>query len=251
MITIKSKRELEGMRESGKITAEVFAEVAGMIKPGVTTVELDRKAGESIRRRGAVSAFLGYRGFPAVICISIDEEVVHGIAGPRRLKEGDIVSLDIGVKHRGYYGDMAATFAVGKVNAEKRRLIGVTAGALAAGIEKARAGNRLYDISAAVQEKAEGAGYSVVRDFVGHGIGSELHEDPQIPNYGKSGTGPLLRAGMVLAIEPMVALGSFEVEVLSNGWTVVTRDRQPAAHFEHTVAVTENGPEIFTWLKTN
>lgn len=246
MITLKSEREIEQMRESGRITAGVMELVARLIRPGLTTGELDLRAGRLIEEQGGVVAFLGYRGYPANICISINEEVVHGIGGSRRLREGDIVSLDIGVKYRGYFGDMAATFPVGGVSPEKGRLIRVTEEALYAGISRARVGNRLYDISAAIQEKAERNGYSVVRDFVGHGIGSQLHEDPQVPNFGKTGTGSLLKAGMVLALEPMLNMGSFEVEVLPDEWTVVTRDRKPSAHFEHTVAVTGSGPEILT-----
>jgi len=246
MITIKSKRELARMRESGRITAAVMEAAAKLIRPGITTGELDRRAGRLIEDRGCVVAFLGYHGYPANICVSVNEEVVHGIGDDRSLKEGDIVSLDIGVKYGGYYGDMAATFPVGRISPDKERLIRVTEEALRAGISRAREGNRLYDISAAIQDKAESNGYSVVRDFVGHGIGAQLHEDPQIPNFGKAGTGPLLRPGMVLALEPMLNMGSFEVEVMPDEWTVVTRDRKPSAHFEHTVAITENGPEILT-----
>lgn len=251
MIILKSQRELERMRLSGQITARVLADLACLIKPGITTAKLDRTGGELIRKQGAVSASLGYHGYPGNICISVNEEVVHGRGGPRVLKEGDIVSLDIGVRYGGYCGDMAATFPVGQISEEKKRLLAVAEEALSGAVEQARVGNRLYDISAAIQQKAESAGYSVVRDFVGHGIGSEMHEDPQVPNYGKPGTGPLLQAGMVLAIEPMVNRGTHEVEVLSDGWTVVTKDGEPSAHFEHTVAITENRPEILTWLKMN
>ncbi len=251
MIVIKSQRELDRMRQSGRITARVLNKLAALIKPGVTTAELDREAGELIKREGATSAFLGYRGYSANSCISVNEEVVHGIGGKRALKKGDIVSIDIGVRYGGYFGDSAATFPVGPISKEKERLIRVASQALEAGIEEARPGHRLYDISAAIEKTAKDAGYSVVRDFVGHGIGSELHEDPQVPNYGKPGTGPLLKAGMVLAIEPMLNQGTHEVKVLSDGWKVVTRDGRPSAHFEHTVAVTERGPEILTCRKTN
>lgn len=239
------------MRESGRIAAEVLAELSRRLEPGITTVGLDRKAGKLIRSKGARSAFLGYKGFPGNICISINEEVVHGIGTDRRIRSGDIVSLDVGVKFGGYVGDVAATFPVGKISSRVRELVDSCAAALAAGIEESRPGRRLYDISAVIQNTAESAGFAVVRDFVGHGIGMEMHEEPQVPNYGTPGTGPLLRAGMVLAIEPMLVIGGSEVEVEDDNWTVVTRSRRPAAHFEHTVAITENGPEILTCPTTD
>ena len=246
MINIKSQWELDRMRRSGQVAAEILGDLARALKPGVATIWLDKKAEGLIKSKGAESAFLGYHGYPRNICISINEEVVHGIGTARKIREGDIVSLDVGVKFGGYVGDVAATFPVGRISAEKSDLIEAAAAALAAGIEQARTGSRLYDISAAIQKTAEKAGYSVVRDYVGHGIGMEMHEDPQVPNYGRSGTGPLLRAGMVLAIEPMLVMGKAEVEVGHDSWTVSTRDRKPAAHFEHTVAITEDGPEILT-----
>lgn len=250
MIVLKSKRELGLMRRSGALAGEVLGELRLLVRAGVTTGELDRRAGELIEARGARSAFLGYHGYPGQICVSVDEEVVHGIGSSRRLKEGEIVSLDVGVAKDGYIGDTAATVPVGKVSPEKARLIRVTEESLRAGIGQARAGNRLFDISAAIQGVAEAAGFSVVRDFVGHGVGAEMHEDPQVPNFGRAGTGLRLQAGMVLALEPMLAMGGYEVETLDDRWTVVTRDRSPAAHAEHTVAITESGPEILTWAKT-
>jgi methionyl aminopeptidase len=249
MIVLKSKRELELMRVSGAVAAEVLRDLKRLIRPGLSTGELDRKGGELIRARGAESAFRGYHDYPGQICISIDEEVVHGIGGARLLKEGEIVSLDVGVRKNGYIGDTAATFPVGRVSPEKDRLMRVTEECLRAGIARTRVGNRLFDISAAIQRTAEAAGFSVVRDFVGHGVGAEMHEDPQVPNYGRPGTGIPLKAGMVLALEPMVTVGGSEVEILDDRWTVVTRDRSPAAHAEHTVAVTEEGPEILTCPK--
>jgi len=246
MISLKSERELERMRQAGAMVAAVLEVLRRRVAPGVATKELDALAAEEIRSRGGQAAFLGYNGYPGTICISLNQEVVHGIAGRRKLEEGDIVSIDIGVKYKGYYGDMAATFPVGRITPEKENLVEVTRTALEAGIEKACPGNRLFDISAAVQERAEAAGFSVVRDFVGHGIGTRLHEDPQVPNFGTPGTGLELREGMVLAIEPMINLGGAEVEVLEDDWTVVTADGFPSAHFEHTVAITKNGPEILT-----
>ncbi len=249
MISIKSARELERMRRAGRLVALVLDSLSSRVAPGMTTRELDLFAETEIRKLGAESAFLGYNGYPGNICISVNEEVVHGIGGKRRLREGDIVSIDVGVRYQGYFGDMAATFPVGKIAPENARLIETARAALRDGIAKARPGNRLFDISAAVQARAEGAGYSVVRDFVGHGIGVRLHEDPQVPNYGEPGTGIPLKVGMVLAIEPMLNAGGAEVEVLSDDWTVVTRDGRPSAHFEHTVALTEAGPEILTRIE--
>lgn len=246
MITVKSKQELAYMREAGRIAALAFAELGRVIAPGVTTGELNRLADDFIRARGGRPAFLGLYGFPASICASVNEEVVHGIPGLRRLENGDIISIDIGVEVNGYYGDAAVTFPVGKAGEEAQRLLRVTEEALYAGIAKARAGRRLSDISHAVQAYVESRGYSVVRDYVGHGIGRSMHEDPQVPNYGPPGRGPRLAPGMTLAIEPMINAGTYEVRVLADGWTVVTKDGKLSAHFEHTVAVTDGDPEILT-----
>lgn len=231
------------------MVAEVFEKLRGMIEPGITTKELDQVAEEYILLKGARPAFKGYRGFPATLCISINEEVVHGIPGQRRLKEGDIVSLDAGVNYLGYFGDAAITFPVGKVDPEAERLLEVTEKALYIGIEKATVGNRLFDISYAIQSWVESHGFSVVRDFVGHGIGRELHEEPQIPNFGMPHQGPRLGKGMVFALEPMVNEGTYEVRVLPDGWTVVTADGKRSAHFEHTIAITDDGVEILSALQ--
>jgi len=217
-----------------------------LIKPGISTGEIDRAIEGFIESRGAKPAFKGYNGFPASACISVDDEVVHGIPGNRILQEGEIVSVDIGVYYEGFYGDSARTFAVGKISGEKQRLMDITKESLDEGVRKALSGARLSDISHAIQCTVEGANYSVVRDLVGHGIGRNLHEDPQIPNYGAPNAGPRLRAGMVLAIEPMVNMGTYKVKTQSDDWTVVTADGLPSAHFEHTVAITDNGPEILT-----
>ncbi|MDN5346969.1 MAG: methionyl aminopeptidase [Clostridia bacterium] len=248
MIILRSEREIALLREAGRIVAETLAELERHIAPGVTTLELDRIAEECIRRRGGIPAFKGYRGFPANICTSINEEVVHGIPGLKKLTEGDIISIDIGAIKNGYVGDAAATFPVGDVDPEKARLLEVTRGALNCGISQALVGRRLSDISHAIQTYVESRGFAVVRDYVGHGIGRSMHEDPQIPNFGPPGHGPRLRPGMVLAIEPMVNAGTYEVMSLDDGWTVVTKDGKPSAHFEHTIAVTANGPEILTRL---
>lgn len=234
------------MRQAGRIVAGTLQELAGAVRPGITTIKLDALARQYIQKSGARPAFLGYHGFPATICTSLNEEVVHGIPGLRRLKAGDIISIDVGVFYKGYYGDAAATFPVGEVSPLAKRLLEVTRESLYKGIEKAYPGNRLYDISAAIQTYVESRGFSVVRSYVGHGIGSEMHEEPQVPNYGLPGKGPLLEAGMVLAIEPMVNAGTWEVETLSDDWTVVTKDRNLSAHFEHTVAIMQDGPEILT-----
>ncbi len=248
MITLKSSQEIEHMRQAGKIVANTLAELGEAIKPGITTLELDALARRCIKKSGGRPAFLGYHGFPASICTSINEEVVHGIPGLRRLKPGDIISVDVGVCFKGYYGDSTVTFPVGDVSQLARRLIEVSQNALSKGIEKACAGNRLFDISHAIQSVAESAGFTVVRNYVGHGIGSQMHEEPQVPNFGEPGKGPKLEAGMVLAIEPMVNAGTWEVETLKDNWTVVTRDRKLSVHFEHTVAILEEGPEILTAL---
>jgi methionyl aminopeptidase len=246
MIPIKTPAELERMRISGGIAAKVREAVAAKVAPGVTTAELDRFADDLIRSLGGVSAFKGYRGYPGCICTSVNEGVVHGIPGPRRIQMGDIVSLDIGVAFEGFVGDTATTVMVGVIDPDVIRLVTVTQQALMAAVAKARAGNRLSDVSHAVEHTAFQAGFTVVREFVGHGIGRSLHEEPQIPNYGPPGRGPRLKAGMTLAIEPMINLGRAEVDTLGDGWTVLTRDRRPSAHFEHTVAVGENGAEILT-----
>lgn len=248
MIIIKSPREIDLLRRSNSIVAEVFLELEPMVEPGVMTQDLDQAAEKVIRSRRAVPAFKGYRGFPASICASINEEVVHGIPGQRKLKEGDIISLDVGVISNGYYGDAAITLPVGKIDQESGRLLDVTRKALDIGIEQARTGNRLFDISHAIQGWVEENGFSVVRDFVGHGIGKSLHEEPQIPNFGSPHQGPRLEKGMVFALEPMVNAGIYDVKVLSDGWTVVTTDGKRSAHFEHTIAITEDGAEILSIL---
>ncbi len=235
------------MRISSRIVAETFEYVSSLIKPGISTGWLDEQIEKFIRKQGAIPAFKGLYGFPASACISVDEEVVHGIPSKQRiLQEGQLVSVDIGVRYKEYYGDAAYTYAVGEVSEEKRRLMRVTWEALLKGIEMARVGNRLQDISATIQQHVESHGYTVVRELVGHGVGKELHEDPQVPNYGTFGKGPRLKAGMTLAIEPMVNMGTANVLTLADGWTVVTEDRQPSAHYEHTVAILEDGPEILT-----
>jgi len=248
MIILKGRREIELMRRAGRVVAEVLAVLEKHIAPGVTTLELNRIAEEALSRRGAIPAFKGYRGFPASICVAINQEVVHGIPSLKKLAEGDIISIDIGAIVEGYYGDAAATFPVGSIDEEKERLLKVTREALWQGIKQAVAGNRLSDISHAIQKHVESNGFSVVRDYVGHGIGREMHEDPQVPNFGPPGRGPRLRPGMTLAIEPMVNAGTHEVITLSDGWTVVTADGKPSAHFEHTVAITEEGPDVLTLL---
>lgn len=234
------------MREAGRITAVALRMVGDAVRSGVTTTELDAVAEDAIRGAGALPAFKGYHGFPATLCTSVDNEVVHGIPGSRVLREGEILSVDCGAIVDGYYGDSARTFAVGGVSAEANQLMEVTRQALEAGIARCIPGMRLYDVSAAVQEVAEAAGFSVVREYVGHGIGRSMHEDPQVPNYGKAGTGPTLKTGMVLAIEPMINAGRPDVRSLDDGWTVVTADGHMSAHFEHTVAITEDGPAIMT-----
>lgn len=239
------------MRRACAVAAEILAAVAAMVQPGRTTAELDEAAGELIRKAGGKSPFLGYRGYPGHICVSVNDEVVHGIPGKRRIQYGDIVSLDVGIILDGFVGDNATTVAVGVVAPRTQQLLQVTQEALAAGIAAARAGARVGDISHAIQSTVERHGFSVVREFVGHGVGRQMHEEPQIPNFGKRGTGPRLRPGMTLAIEPMINAGTAEVKMLSDGWTVVTADGAPSAHFEHTVLVTDGEPEILTWPKKN
>ncbi len=248
MIPIKSKGEIEKIRKSGWIAAETLQYLKKKIKPGITTKELDIEASRFIQKHGGRPAFLGYRGYPANICTSLNEEVVHGIPSGRILRSGDIISLDVGVEYNGYFGDAAVTVPVGAISEEARHLIEVTREALYKAITVACQGNYLTDISCTVQQYVEKAGFSIVRDFVGHGIGVSLHEDPQIPNYGIPGQGVKLAAGMVLAIEPMVNAGTWKVEVLSDGWTAVTKDKKLSAHFEHTICVTENKAEILTAL---
>jgi methionyl aminopeptidase len=248
VIIIRSHREIEHLKKSNIIVAEVFQELKKAIKPGITTKELDQITETIILSKGALPAFKGYRGFPASLCVSINEEVVHGIPGQRRLKEGDIVSLDVGVNLNGYFGDGAITLPIGDVDREAKRLLEVTERALYTGIEQAKVGNRLFDISYAIQSWVEDHGFSVVRDFVGHGIGKDLHEEPQIPNFGSPHQGPRLERGMIFALEPMVNEGTYEVKILSDGWTVVTADGKRSAHFEHTIAITDGGPEILSIL---
>jgi methionyl aminopeptidase len=247
MIILKSKREIDIMREANQIVADTHQLLSEKLKAGMTTAELDKIADEYIRSRGAVPSFKGYQGFPASICISINEEVVHGIPDSHRIiKDGDIVSVDIGTFFEGFNGDAARTYPVGEVSEVAKKLLDVTEKSLLTGIEKALIGNRLFDISHAVQEYVEANGFSVVRDYVGHGIGRKMHEDPQIPNFGPAGKGPKLKNGMTLAIEPMVNVGGFEVETLEDSWTVVTEDRTLSAHFEHTIAITNHGVEILS-----
>jgi methionyl aminopeptidase len=250
MIYLKSERELNLMRKAGSIVAQILDEMAKMAAPGISTGELDRFAESRIKELGAKPAFKGYNGFPACVCISVNQEVVHGIPSNKRvLKDGDIVGLDFGVVYDGWYGDSARTVPVGKISDEAQKLLDVTKEGLYRGIEQCREGNRVFDIGHAVQNYVENFGYGVVREFVGHGIGRALHEDPQVPNYGPKGKGPALKVGMVLAIEPMINAGSHEVKVLKDGWTAVTVDDSLSAHFEHTVAITPSGPEILTALR--
>jgi methionyl aminopeptidase len=246
MVIRKSSRELALMREAGRILALTHALLRENIRPGVTTGELDTLAEEFVREQGAEPSFLGYRGFPASLCVSVNEEVVHGIPGPRVLKEGDIVGLDFGVIYKGYQGDAAITVGVGNISDKAQELIDVTRGALAAGVDQCKSGNYLGDISSAIQTYAESRGFAVVREYVSHGIGRHMHEDPQIPNYGLPGRGILLKPGMTFALEPMVNVGTYLTRVLDDGWTVVTDDGELSAHFEHTIAITEGEPEILT-----
>jgi methionyl aminopeptidase len=246
MIILKNERDQAAMRAAGAVAARVLDAVAQFIAPGLTTREIDEYAAVRIRDFGGRSAFLGYRQYPCHLCISVNEEVVHGLAGDRRLQFGDIVSLDVGVYYRGFVGDTARTVPVGGCSPLAQRLMDVTERALYAGVAQAQVGNRVQDISRAVQELVEGNGFSVVRDFVGHGVGRTVHEDPQVPNYVDSKPSPRLRRGMTLAIEPMVNAGGPEVRTLEDGWTVVSQDGLPSAHFEHTVLITDDGPEILT-----
>jgi methionyl aminopeptidase len=249
-IILKNERDLVAMRPACRLAATVVEEVAGFVRPGLTTKEIDEFAGSRIRAHGAKSAFLGYRKYPCQICISVNEEVVHGLAGSRRVEFGDIISLDVGVILNGFVGDTAKTVAVGGCDVKAQRLMDVTQQALVAGIAQARPGNRVVDISRAVQDCVESNGYSVVREFVGHGVGRNLHEDPQIPNFVDRGPSPKLKPGMTLAIEPMVNAGGPGVKILKDGWTVISQDGSLSAHFEHTVLVTDGEPEILTWPLT-
>ncbi len=245
-IIIKSAREIEIMRQAGRIVAETLALLSDKIRPGITTRELDALVYRTITKQGATPSFKGYRGFPASLCVSVNSEVVHGMPDKRVLREGDIVSLDVGAYYRGFHGDAAMTVGVGQVNSRAVALIEATKAALAAGIAAARAGARVGDISSAIQITAESRGFSVVRQYTGHGVGRDLHEEPLVPNFGSPGQGPLLRPGMTLALEPMVNMGDWQVMVQPNGWTVVTRDGSLSAHFEHTIAIREGEADILT-----
>lgn len=247
-VTIKSKHEIELMREAGKILAEVHDEMAKIIRPGISTMDINRKGEEVIRSYGCIPSFLNYNGYPASICISVNEEVVHGIPNKKRiLQEGDIVSLDAGVIYQGYHSDAARTHAVGEISEENKRLIEITKQSFFEGIKYAKAGNHLYEISKAIQDFVESNGYSVVRDLVGHGVGKNLHEEPQIPNFKPIGRGMKLREGMTLAIEPMVNAGDYEVWVLEDDWTVVAQDGMNSAHYENTILITDGEPELLSY----
>lgn len=249
MIVLKSNEEIEIMRRAGAVAAEVLLKLEENIKPGVSTLDLDRIAEEFIRSRGATPTFIGYQGYPKTLCTSINEEVVHGIPSSKRiLQAGDVIGVDCGVTLQGFVGDHAKTFSVGEVSAEKAKLLQVTEEALFSGIAQIHMGQRIGDISAAVESVARRHGYGVVKDFVGHGIGRKMHEEPQVPNFGVAGTGPRMKAGLVLAIEPMFNLGTGEVKVLGDGWTVVTQDKRCSAHFEHTIALTPTGSVILTQM---
>ena len=246
MVGLKSPQEIELMKSAAQILKSVLNKLKALVVPGKTTKEIDDYAALFIAREQATLAFKGYKGYPANMCISINEEVVHGIPSQKKIKSGDIVSLDLGIAHQGYFADSAITLPVGRIDASVRKLIRVTRESLSRGIKQARVGKHLGDISYSIQRYVEANGFSIVRQFVGHGIGLSLQEEPQIPNFGQPGKGIVLKAGMTLAIEPMVNMGGWEVEVLDDGWTVVTKDRLPSAHFEHTVVITENGPEVLT-----
>jgi methionyl aminopeptidase len=246
MIIYKTDDEIRAMKRSNRIVARVLAGLVPLVKPGVTTKDLDEYAEKRTREMGAAPAFKGYRGFPASLCASVNEEIVHGIPSSRKLKDGDILSLDYGVIFEGYFGDSSVTVPVGEISPEAARLIVAARESFDAGISRMKEGNRVSDISAAVQARVEADGFSVIRSFVGHGIGRSLHEEPQVPNFGLPGHGPKIRRGLVLAIEPMIAMGDWEIEILANGWTAVTKDRSLAAHYEHTVACTGDGVEILS-----
>jgi len=246
MIILKSEEEIEKLRISSKLAGSILVELAGAIKPGLRTLQLEELAIKLFKDKKCIAAFKGYNGFPAHICVSVNDTVVHGIPDKYCLKEGDIVSIDVGTLKDGYYGDVAGTYPVGKISSEDERLIRVTKDSLYKGIENAKVGNRLFDISYAVQNIVENAGFAVVRDFVGHGIGQEMHEDPQVPNFGNPNTGPVLKHGMILAIEPMVNQGTHKVFIKEDRWTVKTRDNKNSAHFEHTIAILKEGTEILS-----
>jgi methionyl aminopeptidase len=246
MVIRKSKAEIEKMRSAGQIVGRVLQHLAQMVEPGITTRDLDKEAERIIRAAGAYPTFKGYHGYPASICASVNDEVVHGIPGDRRLKEGDIIGIDCGATLGGYVGDSAVTVAVGKISEEVEKLLAATRQSLFEAIEKCQVGNRLGDVCHAVQAYVEPRGYAVVQNYCGHGIGRAMHEDPQVPNYGEPGKGLVLREGLVLAIEPMINLGRHHTKQLKDGWTVVTVDGRPSAHFEHTVAITQEGPQILT-----
>ena len=248
MIHIRNKREIALLREAGRQTARCMEYISGLIAPGITTGELDRLAEQFIRKNGGIPTFKGYSGYPGSICASVNEEVVHGIPGSRKLMDGDILSVDMGVTLNGWVGDMARTFPVGTVAPNKLKLIEVTKASFEAGFEKMRAGNRLGDVSNAVQTVAESHGYGVVRDLCGHGVGQEMHEDPEVLNFGRAGHGVRLQAGMVLALEPMINDGTWRVLELDDGWTIISADHSPSAHYENTIAITEDGPMILTAL---
>jgi methionyl aminopeptidase len=250
MIIGKSQKEIEKMRASGQLVGSVLRELRAMVEPGMTTLEVDRAAEQMIRDAGAYPTFKGYNGFPFSICASVNEQVVHGFPSAYKLQDGDIFSIDVGVTLDGFVGDTATTVPVGEVTDDRRRLMRITEECLQLAIEQCRAGNHLGDIGFAVQTHAEAHGYTIVRDYVGHGIGRRMHEDPQIPNYGKPGKGPKIKTGYVFALEPMVNMGSQHTKTLKDGWTVVTVDGQPSAHFEHTVAITEEGPEVLTLVRS-
>ncbi len=250
MITLKSERELALMREAGHIVALAHKAVRDAIRPGISTAELDKIAYDVITSNGAIPSFLNYNGFPATICASVNEVVIHGIPSKNTiLKDGDIISVDIGANYKGYHGDCAKTFFVGSVSEEKRQLVEVTTQSLYEGLKFARPGNRLSDISHAIEEYAKSFGYSIVLEYTGHGVGHALHEDPAVPNYGAPGKGPILKKGMTLAIEPMVNMGTHRIRVLKDNWTVVTQDKKPSAHYEHSIVITDDGYEILTKIK--
>ncbi|MEE9555335.1 MAG: type I methionyl aminopeptidase [candidate division Zixibacteria bacterium] len=249
MIQYKSSRQIEKIKNAGRVVSEVLDLISENVRPGVTTGELDSLTAKFLKSKNAKSAFLGYQGFPANICASVDSEVVHGIPGERELLNGQILSVDFGAIVDGYYGDSARTFAVGEISDDAEKLLEITEESLYVGIKKCVVDNKLGDLSAAIQSYVEAEGFSVVRDLVGHGIGRKMHEEPQVPNFGETGTGMELKEGLVIAIEPMINAGGFEVRVMDDGWTVVTADGSLSAHFEHTVAITSNGPEILTLSK--
>ena len=250
MIVYKSREEITAIKASNQIVAQILSDLITMIKPGIQTRELDAYAEKKAREMGAVPAFKGYRGFPASLCTSINEEIVHGIPSSRKLREGDIISLDFGVIYDGYYGDAAVTHPVGETSMTAKKLIAAAEDSFFQGIKQLKVGKRLSDVSSAIQKRVESEGFSVIRAFVGHGIGMSLHEEPQIPNFGIPGHGPKIKEGMVLAIEPMIAVGDWNVEILTDNWTAITRDKSLSAHYEHTVAVTGDGAEILSLMET-